>query len=169
MLYDTRTNEYYLNNKKFDLNSKHWVETNNIPNSLIKLSAYDAIKNLQKTSYRLIVPIGVIGTGSPDEAQYQIALEIGRLLSKLGVIVVCGGRAGIMEAVCKGMSECNGISIGILPESTIEKANQYVSIPLSSGIGFARNAVIVSSSFCLIAIGGGEWNYVRNCLWTSIW
>ncbi|STX81405.1 Uncharacterised protein [Legionella busanensis] len=61
MLYDTRTNEFYLNNKKFDLNSKHWVETNNIPNLLIKLSAYDAIKNLQRTSYRLRVPIGVIG------------------------------------------------------------------------------------------------------------
>ncbi|WP_160116241.1 hypothetical protein [Legionella busanensis] len=52
-----------------------------------------------------------------------MALEIGRLLAKLGLMVVCGGRAGIIEAVCKGVSECNGISIGILPESTIEKAN----------------------------------------------
>ena len=74
----------------------------------------------------------------------------------MGLMVICGGRKGVMEAVCKGVKENNGISIGLLPEYSIEGANQYVSIPLPTGIGFARNALIASSSYCLIAIGGGN-------------
>lgn len=157
MYFDVSTESFYSNeNEIFDMNSMKWSKTSNIPKNLVKYSYIESVRKLQTTKYKIKIPIGVIGTGMPDEDQYQTAVDLGRGLANLGLFVICGGRAGIMEATCKGVSEKNGISIGILPESSIENANEYVSIPLASGIGFARNAIICSSSFCLVAIGGGN-------------
>ncbi|HHF7375592.1 TIGR00725 family protein [Legionella bozemanae] len=157
MFYDPKTNNFYLSsNKIFDMDTFNWVEVNELPDTLEICTYEGAVKKLQNSSNKIKQPIGVIGANMPEEDQYQKAFEIGRELSNLGLMVICGGRKGVMEAVCKGVRENNGISIGLLPEYTIESANQYVSIPLATGIGFARNALIASSSFCLIAIGGGN-------------
>lgn len=52
------------------------------------------------------------------------------------------------------MQEAGGLSIGLLPENNIENANQYVGIPLATGVGLARNYIIATSSLCLVAVGG---------------
>jgi len=104
------------------------------------------------TNYRKI--IAVIGSRDCDATLYQMAREVGRRIAEGGAILVCGGRGGIMEAACRGAAEGNGISVGILPGDNIKDANAYVTIPIATGIGLARNFIIVRSATAAIAIGG---------------
>jgi uncharacterized protein (TIGR00725 family) len=105
---------------------------------------------------RLSPRIGVIGGNSVPQALYDKAVEVGRLLGRAKVDIVCGGMAGAMEAVCRGASEAGGRSIGLLPGDTTLLANEFVTIPIATGLGYARNYVIVHNSDALIAIGGSE-------------
>ncbi|GAQ94572.1 hypothetical protein TAGGR_1756 [Thermodesulfovibrio aggregans] len=98
--------------------------------------------------------VGVIGAGRADEELLQIAEEVGRLLAKEGVTVITGGLGGVMEAVSRGAFLEGGITVGILPTLKKEDANPYVKIPIPTGIGEMRNALIVRASDVLIAIGG---------------
>jgi hypothetical protein len=104
---------------------------------------------------KIAVPVGVIGPRDATKRQYLVAHALGKALAKMGLNVLCGGKQGIMEAVCKGVAEEGGLSIGLLPEGTPDGANPYVSIPLATGIGIARNALIARAAACLIAVGGG--------------
>jgi len=61
-----------------------------------------------------------------------------------------------MEAACKGCSEAGGMAIGLLPDEEWTAANDYVAIPIATGIGPARNAIIARGCQILIAIGGGH-------------
>jgi len=98
--------------------------------------------------------IAVIGGRNCTEEQYQIAREVGRLIAENGAILICGGRSGIMEAVCRGADEAGGIAVGILPGDDKLDANEWVTVPIATGIGLARNAVIIRSATAAIAIGG---------------
>jgi uncharacterized protein (TIGR00725 family) len=97
--------------------------------------------------------ISVIGTSTASPGLYELARETGRLLAERGCIVVCGGRGGVMEGVCRGVMEAGGISVGLLP-ATLSEANPYVSIPLVTGLGEARNVAVVSAGQAVISIGG---------------
>lgn len=99
--------------------------------------------------------IGVIGSASPSPAGYEAAREVGRRLARAGAVVLCGGRTGVMEAVCRGAEEENGFSIGLLPDEFPGRANPYVSAALPTGIGHARNALIAQAAAALIAVEGG--------------
>jgi len=99
--------------------------------------------------------VAVIGTSNGSEELYTLALEVGRLLGKRGAIVVCGGGPGVMEAVCRGAAEYGGTSIGFLPGKDRSEANAYVTIPIPTGMGEMRNALIVRAADAVIAIGGG--------------
>lgn len=103
----------------------------------------------------LRTPVAVIGTRTPMASQAAAATAIGRLLAVHGVTVLCGGRAGVMEEVCRGVAEAGGLSIGLLPDDEPETANPFVTVPLATGIGVARNALIARAACCLVAIGGG--------------
>lgn len=105
-----------------------------------------------KDSNKKIV-ISVIGTSTASEEIYAMALEVGRLLARKDCIVSCGGRGGVMEAVCRGVAEEGGISLGLLPGGP-EEANPYVTIPVPTGLGEARNVLVVSSGRAVISIGG---------------
>ncbi len=96
--------------------------------------------------------VSVIGTSTASSEIYALALEVGRLLVRRGCIVACGGRGGVMEAVCRGAFEEEGISIGFLPGG-IEEANSYVTIPIPTGLGEARNLLVVSAGKAVISIG----------------
>ncbi|NLI16645.1 MAG: TIGR00725 family protein [candidate division Zixibacteria bacterium] len=98
--------------------------------------------------------IGVIGGSFVEQKYLDLAFEVGRLLAQKDIIIVCGGLGGVMEAVCKGASENDGLTVGLLPASDIKMANPYVKIPLATGMGSARNKIIVESSQALIAIAG---------------
>ena len=98
--------------------------------------------------------ISVIGAGEPPIEAIRLAEEVGRELARRGVVVVTGGLAGIMEAVCRGAKEAGGLTVGILPGSDPSDANPYVDIPICTGIGYARNIVVVRSGRAAIAIAG---------------
>uniref|UniRef100_A0A7C3NAS3 TIGR00725 family protein n=1 Tax=candidate division WOR-3 bacterium TaxID=2052148 RepID=A0A7C3NAS3_UNCW3 len=97
--------------------------------------------------------IGVIGGSSIDEELFNEAEKIGQMLASFNVPVICGGGKGVMEAVSKGVKSKGGTTIGILPYGK-ESANPYIDIALATGIGFARNYIIVNSSDLIIAIDG---------------
>jgi uncharacterized protein (TIGR00725 family) len=98
--------------------------------------------------------IAVIGASKCTAIESEWAEEVGRELANNGAVVVCGGLSGVMEAVCRGASEVGGLTIGILPGDTAEAANAYVDIPIVTGLGYARNVIVVKSAQAAIAIGG---------------
>lgn len=100
-------------------------------------------------------PIGVIGGHHATNAQHVAARSLGEELAGAGLTVLCGGRRGVMLAVCEGVAACGGVSIGLLPGETTADANPYVTVPVPTGIGLARNAVIARGALCLVAVGGG--------------
>jgi uncharacterized protein (TIGR00725 family) len=107
----------------------------------------------RQSGHPLRQPIGVIGPREASTEQLAAAEAVGAALGNIGFSVVCGGRQGIMEAVCRGVATAGGISIGLLPETDASGANRYVTIPIATGIGEARNALVARAAFCLVAIG----------------
>ncbi|HHY39039.1 MAG TPA: TIGR00725 family protein [Clostridia bacterium] len=101
------------------------------------------------------VYIGVIGSNECSKDVYDAAREAGRCLARLGAIVITGGRGGVMEAVSLGVSECDGMCIGILPGLDRSEGNTYQTLSILTGIGAARNSIIVASSHAILAISGG--------------
>lgn len=100
--------------------------------------------------------IAVVGASQCDPQEYEAALELGRLLAEREAIVVCGGRGGVMEGVCRGASEGGGFTVGILPGTQSSEGNAYLSLALPTGMGHARNALVVQAGSAVIAIGGGS-------------
>jgi uncharacterized protein (TIGR00725 family) len=80
---------------------------------------------------------------------------VGRELGSRGVVLVCGGLGGVMEAACGGAKGAGGTTIGILPGSDRSDANRFVDIAIPTGLGEARNALVVRAADAVIAIGGG--------------
>ncbi|MEE8318830.1 MAG: TIGR00725 family protein [Dehalococcoidales bacterium] len=98
--------------------------------------------------------IAVIGGGDSSPSESLLAEEVGRQLARNGVTLVCGGLGGVMEASCRGASEEGGTTVGILPGDSRLAANPYVQIPIVTGVGHARNVIVVKSSQAVIAVGG---------------
>lgn len=98
--------------------------------------------------------IGVIGGGEVSSQVASIAEEVGHEIARQGAVLVCGGLGGVMEAACRGASREGGLTIGILPGDNRLAANPYVSIPIVTGIGHARNVAVVRSSQAIITING---------------
>ncbi|MFW6140331.1 MAG: TIGR00725 family protein [Acidobacteriota bacterium] len=107
-----------------------------------------------KPNVRKKVRIGVIGGAKPTPEFRKTAYEVGRLIAKKEAILVCGGLRGVMEAAAKGNKEAGGISIGVLPGSSIKDANPFIDIPIATGLGYTRNSLVVMNSDVLIAING---------------
>ena len=83
-----------------------------------------------------------------------MAEEVGRLLAQRGAVVVCGGLGGVMEAACRGARDAGGTTVGILPGLDRGAANPHVSVAVPTGLGEARNALVVRAADALIAVGG---------------
>ncbi len=98
--------------------------------------------------------IAVIGGSQCSSQEARLAEEVGRELARRGVILVCGGLGGVMEAACRGASSEGGVTIGILPGESRQTANPYVQFPIVTGIGYARNVAVVKSAQAVIAISG---------------
>jgi uncharacterized protein (TIGR00725 family) len=98
--------------------------------------------------------IAVIGGGRCPKKVAQIAEEVGRELGRRGLTLVCGGLGGVMEAACQGAKEAGGQTIGILPGFSRWDANPYVDIPIVTGLGEARNVIVVRTAQAVIAVDG---------------
>ena len=98
--------------------------------------------------------IAVIGASSCNREIYGIAEEAGRLIALKGAVLVTGGLGGVMEAASKGAKEAGGITVGILPGFSKQEANNYVTVPIITGLSHARNVIIARSADALIAVSG---------------
>ena len=103
----------------------------------------------------MTVQIGVIGPSRATPEIAEAAFQVGALIARGGAILVCGGGGGAMEAACRGARSAGGTTVGILPGPTREDANPFVDIAIPTGMGEARNALVVRASDAVIAVGGG--------------
>ncbi|AOW79279.1 hypothetical protein HTSR_0069 [Halodesulfurarchaeum formicicum] len=90
-----------------------------------------------------------------DAETDELAEELGERLGERGHDVVCGGLTGVMEAVAAGMAETGGRTIGILPGDDRAAANPHIDVPIATGLGNARNVLVVRNGDAVIAIDGG--------------
>ena len=98
--------------------------------------------------------MAVVGPGEASAEELATAEEVGRLLGERGAVVVCGGLGGVMEAACRGAKDGGGTTVGILPGHDRGAANRYVDVAIATGLGEARNALVVRAADVLIAVGG---------------
>ncbi len=89
--------------------------------------------------------IGVIGGNSCPSEITQMAGAVGVEIARRGAILICGGLTGVMEAACRGAKSAGGTTIGVLPGFDATEANDYVDIPIVTGMSYARNLIIVCS------------------------
>ncbi len=98
--------------------------------------------------------IGVIGgLEAPPEA-LALAFEVGREIAARDHVLVCGGRGGVMREASRGAKEAGGLTVGILPGDDLSDANEFLDIPVLTGIGFARNSIVARTANALIAVDG---------------
>ena len=98
--------------------------------------------------------IAVIGGRKTTKALLVEAENVGRLIARSGAALVSGGLGGVMEAASRGAKEEGGLTVGILPQESKGHANEYITIPIATGLGIARNVIIARSADALIAVGG---------------
>jgi uncharacterized protein (TIGR00725 family) len=98
--------------------------------------------------------IAVCGPGECTRAEWSAARAVGELLAKSGVVVLCGGGSGVMAAAAAGARAAGGLVIGIRPGDKLDDAEPGLSVVIATGMGEARNAVLVRSADAVIVIGG---------------
>ncbi len=98
--------------------------------------------------------IAVVGGENCTPDAEASAEAVGRELARRGCVLICGGRGGVMAAACRGARSQGGHTIGVFPGPDRAEANPWVQFPVVTGMGEARNAVIVRSADALIAVGG---------------
>jgi uncharacterized protein (TIGR00725 family) len=98
--------------------------------------------------------VAVIGAGDAPRAVCEFAFEVGREIARRGAVLINGGRTGVMESAAAGARKEGGHTIGILPGSDPQEANAHIEFAIATGIGEARNAVIVASADAIIALAG---------------
>ncbi len=69
-------------------------------------------------------------------------------------MVVSGGLGGVMEAACRGAKDAGATTLGILPGLTRNDANAWVDVAVPTGMGEARNALVVRAADAIVAVGG---------------
>ncbi len=97
--------------------------------------------------------VAVVGAGDATPEEYAAAHAVGALLAGKATLV-CGGMGGVMEAASKGAREKGGRTVGILPDTG--NGNPYLDIVIRTGLGHARNVLVVQSADAVIAIGGSH-------------
>jgi uncharacterized protein (TIGR00725 family) len=99
--------------------------------------------------------IAIAGPGSAEAPELEAAEEAGAAVAEAGAGLVCGGLGGVMEAACRGARSRGGLTVGLLPGSDREAANGWVVVAVPTGLGEARNALVVRAADAVVAIGGG--------------
>jgi uncharacterized protein (TIGR00725 family) len=99
------------------------------------------------------------GSREQDPAVLDLARRVGAAIVRRGLTLCCGGRGGVMEAACEGAAAVGppgsrGIIVGILPTADKSDANPHCDVVLPTGIGYARNSLVVLAGDVVILIGG---------------
>ena len=102
----------------------------------------------------MALQVAVVGASSAGAELDAIAEEVGAALASAGATVVCGGLGGVMEAVCRGAKAAGGLTVGVLPGTDGSEANAWVDVVVPTGMGEARNILVVRSAEVVVALGG---------------
>lgn len=142
------------NGRAYDLATHQWqVDEGTVSGR--RLTVVEALRWVQHDSgHPRREPVAVVGGRRAGVDDLAKAHALGAGLAKIGLVVLCGGRGGVMRAVCEGVASEGGVSVGLLPGDTIADANDAVTIPIATGIGLARNVLIARAALCIVAIGG---------------
>ncbi len=98
--------------------------------------------------------IAIVGGREASPELLEQATQVGRLIARSGFGLVCGGMGGIMEAAAKGCKEEGGLTVAILMQDDPQYANPYMDVVIPTGLGIARNLLVVRSGEAVIAIDG---------------
>jgi uncharacterized protein (TIGR00725 family) len=98
--------------------------------------------------------VAVVGGSEAEAGVCDQAEAVGRELAARGAVVVCGGLGGVMEAACRGAKSAGGTTVGILPTEDRAAANPFVDVAVATGMGEARNALVVRTADALVAVAG---------------
>jgi len=99
--------------------------------------------------------IAVVGPSEAGLDELAQAEEAGAAVAAARCGLVCGGLGGVMEAACRGARSGGGITLGLLPGLDREAANGWVVVAVPTGLGEARNVLVVRAADAVVAIGGG--------------
>ena len=102
----------------------------------------------------MALQVAVVGASDADEELAATAEAVGAALASAGATVVCGGLGGVMEAVCRGAKTAGGLTVGFLPGTDPSEANAWVDVVVPTGMGEARNMLVVRSAEVVVALGG---------------
>lgn len=134
-----------------------WQKANDRPPAVARrVQAVEAARWLLMEGKGRRLPAAIIGPRDPTPRALADAEAVARSLALIGFPLICGGRGGAMEAASRGCAAAGGLMIGILPSDDWREANAHVAIPVATGIGEARNAVIATAAFALVSVGGRE-------------
>ena len=97
------------------------------------------------------IQVAVIGSGAEHEERAE---RVGRLLAERGCAVVTGGLGEVMAAAMRGAKAAGGTTIGIVPDESRARANEWCDAVVATGTGHARNLAVVASGDAVIAVGG---------------
>src|SRR4051794_39893171 len=98
--------------------------------------------------------VAVVGPGEASPEEIAAAERVGEELARGGAVAGCGGPGGVMEAAGRGAKGAGGRPGGILPGLDRGSANPFVDVAVPTGLGEARNALVVRAADVLIAVGG---------------
>lgn len=99
--------------------------------------------------------VAVVGPRDAEIGQEREAYALGAGLARAGILVVTGGLGGVMAAACRGAVEAGGATLGLLPGEDPDAANQWVTTVVPTGLGEARDVLVVRASAAVVAVGGG--------------
>lgn len=68
--------------------------------------------------------------------------------------MLCGGYSGVMGAVTEGARSAGGTVVGVLSGDDRTEAHPGLTAAVATGMGQARNAVLVGSADAVIVVGG---------------
>jgi uncharacterized protein (TIGR00725 family) len=114
--------------------------------------------------------VAVIGGRRCTQEVEQIAHNLGNNIAKVADILISGGLGGVMKAATKGFKSAGGLTVGIIPSYDKNDANEFVDIVIPTGLGLARNVLVVKSADAVIALPGeaGTLSEIAYCLQFSI-
>ncbi len=99
--------------------------------------------------------VSVIGGRSCTAKVERQAHELGEKLAKVVPYLASGGLSGTMRAVCSGFKAGGGTTIGIIPGYNKRDVNPFVDLVIPTGLGLARNVLVVTTGDVVVALPGG--------------
>lgn len=139
----------------FDPWSLIWQPADAVPAAARPVAAEAALADLAAANRIRRLPVAVIGPREPVGDQEATAAAVGAAIASLGLVLLTGGKGGVMAAASRGAAESGGLVLGYVPDEDWRMANPHVAVPLATGIGPVRNALIARACPVLIAVGGG--------------